>query len=81
MKCEVKILTLPLYNFPNKNEVLYVHCRFIVPGLAHGSICLCRTTEQKLLGIYIYIYILEQVVVDLVEALSHTTGVSGIYSL
>lgn len=79
MKCEVKILKLLVCNVPIKNEVLYVDCRFIVPGLAHGSICLRRTREQKVLGAYVYIP--EQVVVDLVEALSHTTGISGVYSL
>lgn len=77
----MKILKLPVCNVPIKNEVLYVHCRFIVPGLAHGSMCLRRTTEQKVLGAHVYVDIPEQVVVDLVEALKHTTGVSGIYSL
>ena len=78
MKCEVKILKL---NVPIKNEVLYVHCRFIDPGLAHCNICLRRTTEQKVLGAYVCVYIPEQMALDLVEALSHTTGVFGIYSL
>ena len=72
---------ITLCNVPVKNEGLYVLCRFIVPGLAHGSTYLRRTTEQKVLGAYVCVYIPEQVVVELVEALSHTTRVSGIYSL